>query len=134
MTQTFTYAILQTRSHNDTTTYGDTIGPTISRNASGSTTTLLVRQNAARNASFQWWDASVNVFRGAITMDEMIPDAPRMSPLNSRRVPAARPMRDPPIRPDAGVKWMSDMMMDDDVGFVGVRGGMGLRYKEAGSS
>jgi hypothetical protein len=67
-------------------------------------------------------------------MDEMIPDAPRMSPLNSRRVPAARPMRDPPIRPDAGVKWMSDMMMDDDVGFVGVRGGMGLRYKEAGSS
>jgi hypothetical protein len=134
MTQTFTYAILQTRSHNDTTTYGDTIGPTISRNASGSTTTRLVRQNAARNASFQWWDASVNVFRGAITMDEMIPDAPRMSPLNSRRVPAARPMRDPPIRPDAGVKWMSDMMMmmwglwDESVV------GWGLRYKEAGSS
>jgi hypothetical protein len=65
-------------------------------------------------------------------MDEMIPDAPRMSPLNSRRVPAARPMRDPPIRPDAGVKWMSDMMMwglwDESVV------GWGLRYKEAGSS
>lgn len=51
-------------------------------------------------------------------MDEMIPDAPRMSPLNSRRVPAARPMRDPPIRPDAGVKWMNDMMLCECVGVM----------------
>lgn len=51
-------------------------------------------------------------------MDEMIPDAPRMSPLNSRRVPAARPMRDPPIRPDAGVKWMKDMMLCECVGVM----------------
>lgn len=53
-------------------------------------------------------------------MDDIIPDAPRMSPLNSRRVPAARPMRDPPIRPDAGVKWTKDMMYAADAMVMGV--------------
>ena len=99
-------------------THGETRGtpeeyPCIfsSFNASGSISTRVVRQNAARKASFQCWDGSVKVFLGATTNEDINPDAPRMSPLNRRRVAADNPMSDPPIRPVTGVKKLIDMLI-----------------------
>ena len=54
--------------------------------------------------SFHCWLDSVSVLRGVRTIEDTIPDAPRISPEKRRRVAAERPMRDPPNRPDTGVK------------------------------
>ena len=54
--------------------------------------------------SFHCWLVTVRVLRGVRTNEDTIPDAPRISPEKRRRVAADRPMRDPPNRPDTGVK------------------------------
>ena len=73
--------------------------------------TRVVNANAARKESFHCCDGSVRVLTGATTNELIRPDAPRMSPLNRRRVAAERPMREPPISPDMGVKYCRDMLL-----------------------
>lgn len=46
------------------------------------------------------------------TKEDIKPDAPRMSPLNSNRVAADSPMREPPRSPGRGVNELSDMAMN----------------------
>ena len=76
--------------------------------ASGSisvTYTLAVNANAAKKLSFHCCAGSVNVLTGA-TMNELIrPEAPRISPLKRSRVAADRPISEPPINPEMGVKY-----------------------------
>jgi hypothetical protein len=62
-----------------------------------------VNRKLLRKTSFQCWEGSVIDFQGDTVTDETIPLAPRMSPVRRRRVPAERPMRPPPRRPEIGV-------------------------------
>lgn len=97
------------------TTHDDTMGnpPSISSfNASESTILKykrVVKQNEARKASFHCWDGSDRVLMGAITNEDIKPDAPSISPLKRSRVAADSPMREPPISPSMGLIELSDM-------------------------
>ena len=57
-----------------------------------------------RNSSFHDTDGSVNDFRGDKIVEETMPLAPKISPAESKRKAAAAPMREPPAKPNPGVK------------------------------
>ena len=70
---------------------------------------LVVIANAAMKHSFHRFLDCVSVAFGATRNDDAKPEAPRISPLKSNSVPADKPIRDPPRKPVAGVKELSDM-------------------------
>ena len=68
------------------------------------TNILVVKKNIPTKNNFHCCVGSISVLRGATTNEEANPLAPRMSPLNNRRMAAERPIRQPPTIPVMGVK------------------------------
>jgi hypothetical protein len=65
-----------------------------------------------RKRIFHLDEESLHVSLGERMHEDTIPEAPMISPLPIRRVPAARPMSPPPVRPDHGVnKDMLDILI-----------------------
>ena len=60
--------------------------------------------------NFHTDDESVNAVLGLEKTDAMIPDAPRMSPLNNKSDAAERPIVAPPRVPVSGVKYSNAMI------------------------
>jgi hypothetical protein len=63
-----------------------------------------VRRNELMNANFHSIAGSVRAFLGSSNVVEVIPLAPRMSPLKRSKTAADRPIRLPPRSPSTGVK------------------------------